>query len=255
MDTEVIMNYGNILAFIQIAVAFNLGLFYLKKDDRYSTYFQQFIDMLSSSVKETMNKETERKNKNEESISNLQQELQDEELKMEKINRLRIKNAKAEAAYKKLSFLIDKKSFMFPYLPCFGLFSGIYSLTLLLNVGLFDTCIDTYCNLKELIIVWAEMVILLQLVIYLRINREKNETTININITIASLLYVILLFITGILVVIGCLPIHIDLYINYDIIILACTLTAYIPGIALAYIILSRTVNILYCYHRYKHYL
>ena len=96
MDTEVIMNYGNILAFIQIAVAFNLGLFYLKKDDRYSTYFQRFIDMLSSSVKETMNKETERKNKNEESISNLQQELQDEELKMEKINRLRIKNAKAE---------------------------------------------------------------------------------------------------------------------------------------------------------------
>ena len=66
MDTEVIMNYGNILAFIQIAVAFNLGLFYLKKDDRYSTYFQRFIDMLSSSVKETMNKETERKNKNEE---------------------------------------------------------------------------------------------------------------------------------------------------------------------------------------------
>lgn len=247
------MNYGNILAFVQIAVAFNLGLFYLKKDDRFTEYFQRFIDMLSPAVNEATEKEQDREEYYKNTISNLDK-LKDENSEGKR-NKLRKENAKAKATYDKLSYLTNKQSFLYPYLPCFGLFSGIYSLMLLLNVGLFDTCIDTYCNLKELTIVWAETVIFLQLVIYFRISHEKNETTVNINITIATLFLVILLFITGILVLFRWLPIHINVYINYDILLLGCVLTAYIPGIALAYIILSRTVNILFFYHRYKCYL
>lgn len=150
------LNYANLLAFIQVGVAFNFGLLYLKKKNVFKDIYDEFLRYVGAVASDCIKQA-------------------DELMKLVKANMpqdIRTEKAKLNNYEKKLRYLCSH-DFRYPYLPCLGLYSGIYGFIALFLIGGLGWCYDRF--LMDLIIVFAELVAIMEVIAIYQLYSIKND--------------------------------------------------------------------------------
>ncbi len=220
------LNYANLLSFVQVAVVFNFGLFFLRDRNTFKNVCIEFLLYLGASA------ELDIKNALKE-IKRVRKTMPDE-IKLEK--------EKTKAYYQKLKDILYYKESDYFFLPCIGLFSGTYGLTFLLLTGLTGWEYDSF--ITNLILVSGETTLLFNVLSSIILYNKTNEKEVRYIILRNVSLY-ILSCIASIILVVFDLLFHI-LYAVDHVIVLLTIGVVYFPAIVLVSISIAKMVKVEY---------
>lgn len=150
----------NLLAFVQVAVVFNFGLFFLRRQNTYSDVKKEFLNYLKA-YKDGYSENA--KNAIENRIENESSEIS---IEREYVNKY----------YGRLEFLTKEEDHDYLVLPCVGLFSGIYSLLFLLIIGIDGWYYEdkTY----NMLLLISQIVLIMNFVSYFKLHDNDDEMTV-----------------------------------------------------------------------------
>lgn len=172
------MDLVNLLAFVQVAVVFNFGLFFLKRQNTYSDVKEEFLRYLNA-FKDGYSQ-------NAKSIIDAPIDNESTELAIEK--------EYVKTYYNRIRFLTLDEDKDYLMLPCMGLFSGFYSLLFLFIVGIEGwTYADKATNLLMLM---SQLVLVMDIASYLYLRDKEEERWVRR----AIMRLVIIFFLLGITV-------------------------------------------------------
>lgn len=152
------MDLVNLLAFVQVAVVFNFGLFFLKRQNTYSDVKEEFLRYLNA-FKDGYSQ-------NAKNIIDTPVENDSTELAIER--------EYVKTYYDRLRFLTLDEDKDYLMLPCMGLFSGFYSLLFLFIVGIEGWTYEE--KSINLLLVMSQLVLVMDIASYLYL-RDKDEDT------------------------------------------------------------------------------
>lgn len=149
------LNYANFLSVIQIAVALNFGLLYLKKGNAFRNIYKEILLYFAAFVHS----------------STINAGKQTKRVRAGMTKEIRTQKALVQGLQNKLADLTGR-DFNFPFIPCLGLFSGIYAVALLLLIAMFG---KENVLLQNYIAVFAEIVFVMDLLAIIQMYYSKNQ--------------------------------------------------------------------------------
>lgn len=228
----------NLLAFVQVAVVFNFGLFFLRRQNTFSDVKKEFLKYLNA-YREGYSQ----------SAKNIIED-QNENDTMETI----LEKEYVHTYYNRIEYLTKEEDKDYLVLPCIGLFSGLYSLLFLLIVGIDGWIFDdkTY----NMLLIMAQVVLFMDLFSCFKLHEDADEMVVRRQI----FKYVIIFFVLGLLAfLLSCFDCMFHV-INCPDTVLAFSsiVVVYFPALLLVYTTLKSTSTFLYnqlmCnYHVWKY--
>ena len=232
------LNLVNLLAFVQVAVVFNFGLFFLRRQNTFSDVKKEFLKYLNA-YREGYSQ----------SAKNIIED-QNENDTMETI----LEKEYVHTYYNRIEYLTKEEDKDYLVLPCIGLFSGLYSLLFLLIVGIDGWIFDdkTY----NMLLIMAQVVLFMDLFSCFKLHEDADEMVVRRQI----FKYVIIFFVLGLLAfLLSCFDCMFHV-INCPDTVLAFSsiVVVYFPALLLVYTTLKSTSTFLYnqlmCnYHVWKY--
>lgn len=232
------MSLVNLLAFVQVAVVFNFGLFFLRRRNTFSDVKMEFLDYLNA-YKEGYSQRAkniiEEQNENDSYATILEKE-------------------NVNTYYNRIEYLTKEEDQDYLVLPCVGLFSGVYSLLFLLIVGLEGWMFEdkTY----NMLLLMAQVVLFMNLYSCFKLRKDGNEMMVRRQI----IKHVALFFILGLLaILLSCFDCLFQVINCPDTVLAISTiLVVYFPALLLVYVTLKSISSFLYnqlmCnYHIWKY--
>lgn len=232
------LNLVNLLAFVQVAVVFNFGLFFLRRQNTFSDVKKEFLKYLNAyreGYSQSAKNIIEDQNENDTTETILEKEY-------------------VHTYYNRIEYLTKEEDKDYLVLPCIGLFSGLYSLLFLLIVGIDGWIFDdkTY----NMLLIMAQVVLFMDLFSCFKLHEDADEMVVRRQI----FKYVIIFFVLGLLAfLLSCFDCMFHV-INCPDTVLAFSsiVVVYFPALLLVYTTLKSTSTFLYnqlmCnYHVWKY--
>lgn len=237
------LDYGNLLAFVEIVIAFNGGLIFLKQNDnvlnKIGCSFLRFTEGIVRNFYEEAS--------DAENFLNRLPFFEEKKLQ-EMIDRMNLEVKKIKPL---LENVVNKSnmSYLYSCIPYLGLYSGIYGLAFLLIIGLLGWCLDDF--LKDYILVLGEVVgfweALTMAYLYYHykcvndnMSDDKKQYFFFANIA----WFIFFVFIATLVTVLGWV---IPFYSDFDTPLLLSLLVVCFPIIVLAIFAVYRFILVIYC--------
>lgn len=221
---EKLLNYPNLLAFVQVGVAMNFGLLFISGKNILKDIYREYQSYLKAISSECINYATEQ--------MKLVEVTGDEEKRKQK--------ASVRKCLNKMNHIFSRQ-LVCPHLSCWGVYSGLFGFVFLYVVGMLNWKFDSF--LLDLLIVQAEVVLLLEIFAWIRLgNRRKLE---NVRALIAmNFQWFVVLSVFAFGMVAKDWIIHVP--ISRDFCFLLCSLVAYAPVLWLVGIMLVDLIRVYY---------
>lgn len=149
------LNYANFLSIIQVAVALNFGLLYLKKGNAFRNIYKEVLQYFAAFVHSSTNNAS----------------MQTRRVRSGMPIEIREQKALVKRIQNKLADLTGR-DYNFPFIPCLGIFSGFYAIVLLLLIAMFGKENEL---LQNYIAVFAEIVCTMDLLAIIQMYRSKKQ--------------------------------------------------------------------------------
>lgn len=224
-------NLANLLSFVQIAVVFNFGLFFLRGKNTFKEVCAEFDLYLGSLAKGCLNNSIKE-------VRRVRKAMPED---------IRAQKEKTHKYYRLLKALLESKEKDFFILPCIGLFSGTYSLLFLFSGGLSGWKYDGL--ITDTLLVMAQIVLMMNIVSFLQLRKRTakgaREKDVRYIIMINVVWFILLCLIAFLLVSVGWVYPFFN-HIDYAVLTFVI-LTVYFPAILLVLMSLKKMIFLIYC--------
>lgn len=224
---EQCFNLANLLSFVQIAVVFNFGLFFLRGKNTFREICTEFNLYLGALANDCLNYSIKE-------VRRVRKTMPED---------IRIQKEKTHKYYLYLKTQIIDKDESFFVLPCIGLFSGSYSLLFLFSGGLFGWELDGL--ITDVLLVMAQVVLMMNICSLLQLrNKMEEEKKVRYIIMINVIWFILICIISFLFISFGWVYPFFN-YIDYAILTFV-VLTVYFPAILLVLISLKKMFFLIY---------
>ena len=179
------MDFINLLAFIQIAVAFDFGLIYLSESHILNNIIISFL----SEIKESY----EPKLKTARLIS--------ERTYRHKELRIRKKRAELIDVVNNIDFILNPENIRWDKYAYTGIFSGVYGLLALLCIGLKGCRYDSH--IIDFLLISGEVILLYQFITLIQLSNVKNKSISYVKVLYKMIWLFAVLALSAIMVLLG----------------------------------------------------
>lgn len=179
------MNSVNLLAFIQIAVAFDFGLVYLSNSHIFTNILNSFLAEMEKAARPTLG------------------EAQDLYNRTDHHRQLKVRAKRAELAdvINNLKYLLDPANIRWDKYAYTGIYSGVYGLLCLLLIGLKDCRIDSF--IQNFLLISGEVILFFQFLNLIQLSGISNRQISVIKVMRKMLWLGIILVVCALMVVTG----------------------------------------------------
>lgn len=228
------MDCINLLALIQLSVAFNLGLFYLGKQHSFSAIFELFMKECQTTNQSILN----------DSLTQMPMRITNSS------DCIKAKAGELEKSWNKLysDTYDDDRSFLKGGFGITGLYAGIYGLMCLLCIAILHSKYDLYA--KDFIIISGEIILILQVVVCLKYRLPRYKDTEYHGFWAPLLAIVFAIIITGLLLKFDLVLRCFDGF-NAPMLVLILIVTSLPTFVFMSYMALIR-ISVLHQYHKCK---